>query len=380
MTFSTTSNKWYSRFIPARIKQRWNRWLDKRIPAKKQITLTHRSIFILPSGFGVAWFVLIIVLYLFGTNYQNNLVIGLSLLLASVFHSCIIYSYKNLAGLTLTSSTPEESYAHTSMSFPLTLSGKVTKDNSHTSHQQICLNLAGQRHSRITDVGESFDTSVSCSEQSRGRYNPGRIEVSSNFPLGLFRAWSYVDLNINHIIYAAPMSSNVSLTSVNSDNQTEFEHGKLQPGVDDYKGLKPYVEGESLKQVAWKQWAQGRGMLTKEFAQPEGKPVWLSLQRTQGDSIEQKLSKLAYQVDLLSQSQQVFGLALHQQIIEQDSGESHRKRCQQLIALYGSTPHQHTQAKAGSDSQSQSQSQSNSNSSSNPSSNKEPTQNAGSKI
>lgn len=364
MTLSATSKKWYSRFIPARIKQRWSRWLDKRIPAKKQITLTHRSIFILPSGFGVAWFVLIIVLYLFGTNYQNNLVIGLSLLLASVFHSCIIYSYKNLAGLTLTASTPAETYANTSMSFPITLSGKIAKDDSHTSHQQICLNLAGERHTRITDVGESFDTSVSCSEQSRGRYNPGRIEVSSNFPLGLFRAWSYVDLNINHIIYAAPMANNVSLTSLNSDKQTEFEHGKLQSGVDDYKGLKPYIEGESLKQVAWKQWAQGRGMLTKEFAQPEGKPVWLSLQRTLGDSINQKLSKIAYQVNMLSQSQQVFGLVLHQQIIEQDSGESHRKQCQQLIALYGSASTLQAQTKPESHSNS----------------NVESTQNAGSQI
>ncbi|MDO6641756.1 DUF58 domain-containing protein [Shewanella sp. 5_MG-2023] len=336
MNNSKAAKKWYSRLIPAAIKQRWSKWLDKRIPANKQITLSHKSIFILPSGFGVAWFVLIVVLYLFGTNYQNNLVIGLSLLLASVFHSCIIYSYKNLAGLTLTALTPPETYANQNLAFPIVLSSKINKDNSQTSHQQICLNLPNERHSRITDVAEGVDTSVSCTAQSRGLANPGRIRVSSSFPLGLFNTWSYVDLNIQHIIYAAPLATHVSLTSLDNDNQTEFEHGKLQPGVDDYKGLKTFVEGESLKQVAWKQWAQGRGMLTKEFAQPEGKPVWLSLDDTLGDSLEQKLSKLAWQVNALSQSQQVFGLALNQQIIEQDSGESHRKQCQQMIALYGS--------------------------------------------
>ncbi|MEZ9369042.1 DUF58 domain-containing protein [Shewanella sp. 10N.286.51.B2] len=336
MNNSKAAKKWYSRLIPAAIKQRWSKWLDKRIPANKQITLSHKSIFILPSGFGVAWFVLIVVLYLFGTNYQNNLVIGLSLLLASVFHSCIIYSYKNLAGLTLTALTPPETYANQNLAFPIVLSSKINKDNSQTSHQQICLNLPNERHSRITDVAEGVDTSVSCTAQSRGLVNPGRIRVSSSFPLGLFNTWSYVDLNIQHIIYAAPLATHVSLTSLDNDNQTEFEHGKLQPGVDDYKGLKTFVEGESLKQVAWKQWAQGRGMLTKEFAQPEGKPVWLSLDDTLGDSLEQKLSKLAWQVNALSQSQQVFGLALNQQIIEQDSGESHRKQCQQMIALYGS--------------------------------------------
>ncbi len=327
--------KWYTRFIPQRIKQRWGRWLNKRIPPNKQVTLTHKSIFILPSGFGIAWFMLIGVLYLFGTNYQNNLVIGLSLLLASLLHTCIIYSYKNLAGLTLTSQTPPETQANQSIAFPVTLTSKTKPDNKHTSHQQICLNFAEQRHVRLTDIGESSQSSLTFTPQERGRFNPGRIKVSSNFPLGLFRTWSYVDLDIHHIIYAEPKTSQVSLTSLDDDNSSEFEHGKLQPGVDDYKGLKTYVEGESLKQVAWKQWAQGRGMLTKEFAQPEGKPVWLSLDDTDGNSLEQKLSKLAWQVNVLSQGQQVFGLALKQQVIEQNSGEIHRKQCQQLIALYG---------------------------------------------
>lgn len=327
--------KWYSRFIPNRVKRRWGRWLKKRIPPSKQVTLTHKSIFILPSAFGLAWFVLILVLYLFGTNYQNNLVIGLSLLLASVLHTCIIYSYKNLAGLTLTSQAPPETYANQNIAFPVTLTSKVTK-NTHTSHQQICLNFAEQRHIRLTDIGESTSTSIAFSPQVRGVFNPGRIQVSSNFPLGLFRTWSYVDLDISHLIYADPLSTQISLTSLDDDNNTEFDHGKLQAGVDDYKGLKTYVEGESLKQVAWKQWAQGRGMLTKEFAQPEGKPVWLSLDDTQGHTLEQKLSKLAWQVNTLSQGQQVFGLALNQQVIEQNSGEAHRKQCQQLIALYGS--------------------------------------------
>ncbi|WP_153913692.1 DUF58 domain-containing protein [Shewanella sp. TC10] len=326
--------KWYSRFIPKRIKQRWGLWLNKRIPPNNQVTLTHKSIFILPSGFGLAWFVLICVLYLFGTNYQNNLVIGLSLLLASVLHTCIIYSYKNLAGLTLTSQIPPETHANQNIAFPVSLSSKINKNNSHTSHQQICLNFAEQRHIRLTEVDDSTNATIAFSPQARGQFNPGRIQVSSNFPLGLFRTWSYVDLDINHIIYAEPLNTQVSLTSLDDDNTSEFDHGKLQPGVDDYKGLKTYVEGESLKQVAWKQWAQGRGMLTKEFAQPEGKPVWLSLDDTQGTNIEQKLSKLAWQVNTLSQAQQVFGLALHKHVIEQDSGEAHRKQCQQLIALY----------------------------------------------
>jgi uncharacterized protein (DUF58 family) len=75
-------------------------------------------------------------------------------------------------------------------------------------------------------------------------------------------------------------------------------------------------------------------MLTKEFAEPEGLPVWLTLANTSGNNIEQKLSKLAWQVDKLSQTQQIFGLILDQHSINQQTGEAHRVACQTAIATY----------------------------------------------
>ena len=121
---------WLIRHIPPSIKQRWSRWISKRLPPQAKVTLSHKGIFILPSAFGFAWLALILLLYLFGTNYQNNLVIGLSLLLGSVFHTCIIYSYKNLAGLTFSAVTPADAYAQQSHSFPILLTGHNKQTNT----------------------------------------------------------------------------------------------------------------------------------------------------------------------------------------------------------------------------------------------------------
>tara|TARA_R110000851_G_scaffold226470_1_gene379281 strand:- start:139967 stop:141085 length:1119 start_codon:yes stop_codon:yes gene_type:complete len=323
-----------SRLTPSWLTQRWSRWISKRLPPQKQVTLSHKGIFILPSGFGLFWLGLIVLLYLFGTNYQNNLVIGLSLLLASVFHTCIIYSYKNLAGLTFKAVTPPHAYADDSMPFPIMLTGHTRQDNPDTTHQQICLQFSHQRHTRVKRMQEQTIATVVFEHTKRGRLNPGRIKVSSYFPLGLCRAWSYVDLDIHHVIFAKPEVCDIKLASHISENDTQYEHGKLHPGVDDYKGLRSYIPGESLKQVAWKQWAQDKGMLTKEFAEPEGLPVWLTLANTSGNNIEHKLSKLAWQVDKLSQSQQIFGLILDEHIINQQTGEAHRVACQTAIGTY----------------------------------------------
>jgi len=322
------------RLIPASLTQRWSRWISKRLPAQKQITLSHKGIFILPSGFGLVWIGLIVLLYLFGTNYQNNLVIGLSLLLASVFHTCIIYSYKNLAGLTFNPVTPPQCYAGDSMPFPIMLTGHTRQKNPDTTHQQICLQFSYQRHVRVKQMHEQAIAIVPFEGAKRGQLTPGRIKVSSYFPLGLCCAWSYVDLDIHHVIFAKPEMCDIELASHISDNDSQYEHGKLRPGVDDYKGLRTYIPGESLKQVAWKQWAQDKGMLSKEFAEPEGLPVWLTLANTSGNNIEHKLSKLAWQVDKLSQTQQVFGLILDEHIINQQTGEAHRVACQTMIATY----------------------------------------------
>jgi uncharacterized protein (DUF58 family) len=340
------------RLIPLRLRLRWQTWLAKRIPASRQFVLSHRSIFILPSAFGLAWIGLILLLYLFGTNYQNNLIIGLSLLLASLFQTCIIYSYKNLAGLRLSAKKNPQIYAGDTASFAVELSHQRSQlnvsstanhavdINRHTwlkdasRHQDICLRFAGQHHVRIKQVRSEQLAYVPFDNSRRGRLIPGRIIVESYFPLGLCRTWSYVDLDLQQIIFAKPKPCEIILSAAEKEAK-EDEHGQQRAGINEFNELRAYVPGESLKQVAWKQWAQGKGLLTKTFSQPQGKPLWLLLAQIQGQDVEDRLSKLAWQVDELSQRQQVFGLVLdNKHTIEQDTGDKHRIACQQAIALF----------------------------------------------
>ena len=52
-----------------------SRYLDKRQPAVPSITLVQKLIFILPTRYGWWFLLLIALLYLLGTNYQNNLIL-----------------------------------------------------------------------------------------------------------------------------------------------------------------------------------------------------------------------------------------------------------------------------------------------------------------
>ncbi|ACA86901.1 DUF58 domain-containing protein [Shewanella woodyi] len=318
---------------PGKIKQWFNQWLNSRLPAATKVTLAHRSVFILPSGFGLLWLTLVLLLFLFGTNYQNNLVIGLSLLLLSVFNTCIIYSYRNLAGMTISSTLSPQAYAGDTLVFPVRLYANQTQ-------YEVLLNYPNNQIKVIKKVTNEASTSlIPFINERRGRVSPGRLKIESRYPLGLCKAWSHVDLDNEHIVYATPLEANEQLSHIDSEQDYVADNqGGHIPGVDEFKGLRQHIPGESLKQVAWKQLAQGRGMLTKEFQQPQGEPQWLSLTDFSPASLENRLSQLTHSVDRLSEKGQIFGLQLGERTIQPADGEAHRISCLQALALVPAQP------------------------------------------
>lgn len=317
-----------NRRTQGRAKQWFNQWLARRLPPASKVTLAHKSVFILPTGFGLLWLFLVLLLFLFGTNYQNNLVIGLSLLLLSVFNTCIIYSYQNLAGLTISSKSCPQAYAGETLVFPVRLYAKQPQFS-------VLINYPNNQIKRIEKVTKESETTLIPFDNSRrGIIFPGRLKIESRYPLGLCRAWSHVDLDNQHLVFATPLDAQERLMHFNNNHDyIANDQGGHIPGVDEFKGLRQHIPGESLKQVAWKQLAQGRGMLTKEFQQPQGQPQWLTLTDLTSADLETRLSQLTSSVNKLSEKRQVFGLIVGDKIIPPSEGESHRINCLQTLAL-----------------------------------------------
>lgn len=301
-------------------------FLAKRLPPATEQTLSHRGIFILPSVFGIAWLMLTLLLYLLGTNYQNNLILGIALLLGSLFITCILYSYRNLEGVTLKRRPLPPIYAGETLAMPLQV-------NASREVHQLALAYEGVTPVYLSVLDEDASVLVPIPTSKRGLLTPGRLKVESRFPLGLMRTWTWVDLDICHPVFAAHQEGKLPPFAHSADGSEE-EQGLLVAGIDEYQGLRSYIPGESLKQVAWKQLAQGRGMLSKDFARPQGAPRWLSLSELKDGELEQKASLLSYWIDELSARQQVFGLQLPGLELPPGSGESHRLACQTVLATF----------------------------------------------
>jgi len=315
------------------VKSCWRNWqhriLKKRLLTGTQITLSQRSIFVLPSRFSLFFTLVLVLVLLIAINYQNSLAYALTFLLFSLFCISLLHSFANLAGLAINAEASPAVFAGSQALFHLRLA-------SHSrAHQAIVIGF-GKDSQKMQDVpaGGSVSVQLEYPANARGWLKPGKLLIESHFPLGLWRVWSWVQLEQRILVYPRPLESSLALVGGEADSNSEQQTARV--GTDDFQGHRRFAPGDSLKRLDWKAFSRERGLLLKEFASLQGSSCWLDFSALQGDS-ETRLSILAHQVLALCASGQVFGLRLPGQNIAQGSGDTQRDICLQALALYGIT-------------------------------------------
>ena len=297
-----------------------SRYLDKRQPAADKVTLVQKLIFILPTRYGW-WFVLLIVLlYLLGTNYQNNLILLLCYLLLSVFLVNIVLAYQNLRGLTLQCRQAPEGFAGE----PTTAVVNLSNDKKH-----LMLNMHFVQQNDTILLSQSATTAtLSLNGTKRGKYALPRIKISSQYPFGLWRAWSYVALAQHYWVYPHPDADKAVLNNVSDDAS---QHAKTDAG----ETLSPYRAGDSIRHMVWKRLARdpANPVVRQQHFSAQAEPSWVVVPALSGDALERALRYASQQLLQLEQTGSSYGLKLPALTLPQAKGPQHLQRCLQELAL-----------------------------------------------
>ncbi|MCU5782727.1 hypothetical protein MA04_02027 [Alcanivorax balearicus MACL04] len=307
------------------VKRAWQNWLARRLPRDHQVQLNQRRIFILPSGYGVLYLVVALLLFLGGVNYENNLILALCFLMVSLFVMGILHTFRNLSGLTLRAGAARNGFVggHGGLAVVLVSQGQP--------HRSVWLSWPGQDAQEVSlETGEEKAVWLNLALPRRGPVRPHRLRVESRYPLGLLRAWSLVALEHHCLAWPRPREDAPSPWDGSGGSGGTGRHGS-----EAFQGLRAYVLGDSLRQVDWKGYARGRGMNTKLFDAEEGERLWLGYDRLEGLPEEQRLALLCHWVLLLSEAGQPFGLRLPAMELAPGSGDEHRLRALDLLALHG---------------------------------------------
>ena len=319
--------------LRAELRRRIRAWAWKRQgPDGQRAVIVQRRLYILPTGQGLVYGATVFVMLLGSMNYANSMGFMLSFLLASLGIVAMNAIHANLLGLELTAGRAAPVFAGETARFHLAV-------RNHGKRGRVGVTLGAE------DDDRTVTSDVAAAEQSiapvprlttrRGWQELGRLSLETTYPLGLFRAWSYVYLDWRVLVYPRPADPAPPLP------QPQGGRGLGRPndlGEDDFSGLRQYQRGDSPRRIAWKASAREQELLTKRFTGIGEETRWLDWSLLPGLSDEERLAVLCRWVLQAHTANLIYGLKLPGVTLAPSTGDEHRDRCLRELALHGVEP------------------------------------------
>ena len=309
---------------------RFSNWLYGFTPPERgTVELVHRRVYIVPARLGWYFGATLVVLLIGSINYALSLGFALTFFLAGLGLAGMVHTARNLARIAVTAGRAEPVFAGESAQFRLYLDGRAAFDRPAVLARHL-----GSGSQLVVDIPPrgAAEVVLAVPAEKRGRLPLGRVMLETRFPLGLFRAWSYLEPDTRCVVYPRPERS--PLPPFTGESAAGAVPTPL-PGSDDFAGLRGYQRSDSPRHIAWKAVARSEEMLTKQFAGDAASELWLDARLLpSGLSLEQTLSRLAGWVLAAERIGAHYGLRLPGVEIAPARGDAHRAACLQALALY----------------------------------------------
>lgn len=341
------------------LKQAFRQWLFRQKIERGTVTLTQRRIFILPTRRGMGFGVLLLLMLAGDINYGLSLGYVLTFLLATMAVMSMLYTFRNMADLRVQAGHCEAVFAgemaqfvfhfHNNSHLPryrLTLKNRNNPDvtpQPPNITRNITRNIFSFRRQAspaqikvanevIFDLAARQNLTVKfpLPTSARGWLNSGRLTLYTEFPLGLFHAWSYLQFDTPCLVYPSPAAP-LPLPVQHDKNGLGLAQVK---GDEDFSGVRGYVTGDALTHIAWKALAREQGLQVKQFSDQAGQQIWLDWHHLPHLATETKLAVLTRWVLTANEQKMRYGLRLPEIEIFPDHGDSHRAECLKALALF----------------------------------------------
>ncbi|WP_255145841.1 hypothetical protein [Synechococcus sp. ATX 2A4] len=300
----------------------------------QQLRLGARSIYILPTGFGVLWLMAVALLQVVGIQLQSNGALMMSYLLLGLFLLAMHLTAFNLQGLEMSCSAPPPGFADAPLSYPVVVRSRCHRDQlrfefvAGSSPWQDSLRQGADQE---IQPGQAL-LSIPWQPQQRGQQRPGRLRISSSAPLGLFRCWSLWEPPTAQLVYPARREGPVAERCADAEgNRPNVNGPPSSAGHDHWVDLRPHRAEEGVSRLFWKSLARGRGAHAKVFVGSPPSERLLSLQA--GLPKEQAIEHICARICALSAAGDTYGLILGGTTIAPDNGSRHRDQCLMALAL-----------------------------------------------
>lgn len=312
------------------INQRFNLWILERVRQKRgspelPFTLEYRHIYVMPTMFGFWFGILLAITAIGGLNFNNNMVLMLGFLLASIAQLTSLLAYRNLSGMTLLGFRAAPVFAGQAARFTVLL--KNPEERFRFAIQLVSRESSDCMDIKLQATGR-LELDLMTSRRGWIEMEPFRIE--NRYPLGLFRAWSVIIPKARCLVYPAPVPHPPPLPKTGRG-----DFGITRKGEGEHlHGLREYQPGDPLGRIAWRTSARHQILYSKIMESPCEEACELNWYLLRGLRTEEKLSILTAWILRAEHRQIPYSLEMPATALPAALGEDHRNACLEILALF----------------------------------------------
>lgn len=312
------------------LNQRFNLWILKRVRQRRgspelPFTLEYRHIYVMPTMFGFWFGILLALTAIGGLNFNNNMVLMLGFILASIAQMTSLLAYRNLAGLTLLGFRAAPVFAGQPARFTVLLKNPEER-------LRFAIQLVSGESSDCTDIKQQATGRLELEMMTdrRGWIEMEPFRIENRYPLGLFRAWSVIIPKTRCLVYPAPVPNPPPLPRTGRG-----DFGATRKGEGEHlHGLREYQPGDPLGRIAWRTSARHQKLYSRIMESPCEEACELNWYLLGGRNTEDKLSILTAWILRAERLQIPYSLEMPAAALPAELGEDHRNACLEILAFF----------------------------------------------
>ncbi len=249
----------------------WSKYFDK---FRKQ-----NRVYILPTKMGLLYFSVHFILLFMGVGYQNNLILILFGLLSALSVLIMIEAHFHLEKILFHRIEIDDSFLGEFSVMRVKLEDQANIPCFDLKF--LSFNLKIQTSFSKGEYGALFKA------QKRGKFELSEISLSSTYPFGFFRVWTYLKVNTSFWVYPSPIARSEIFKSIKDHDEADFDQ------------FKNWSLGDRLNRVAWKKLAQYNQWVVKDFTNEDPKTISLKWEES---GQERDLSQLVAYIIYLDEN------------------------------------------------------------------------------
>lgn len=314
------------------LQERIDAWILRRVRrVPGPIEISRRRVYIVPTRFGYVFALMGLVMLLGAMNYSNSMGFALTFLLGALALVGMHHTHANLVGVQLRAGRTQPIFAGEVAHFEIQIGNSAARP-------RYSIAVSWPRDplppvpADLPALG-SATLRIAKAATRRGVLPAGVFSVSTEFPLGLFHAWTWAELEMSCLVYPAPAPPGREPPAASGAIGQRPSHAA---GQDEFSGLRNYQRGDPMKSVHWKSLPKSPSApMVKQFTELLDQELWLDWNMLPELDTEARLSQLTRWVLDAEGLRHAYGLRLPNLVIPPARGELHQHECLRALALYG---------------------------------------------